>query len=987
MRCKSLFIGFLIAFPVLAYGQGHETATPLRDFDRIRTATINGEYRRAYDLSRFDSPIRDGAWTTDLLYSDEAITRELQLATDVQNAVADRAEEPGDGETIREAWLLRGLRGLKGGDKGWARTCFNRAIIDTNLRDQISSDALYWIGVSHADGQSARDMKEAVAALTACAEYQPAGNKADDALYLLGELHERSGNLRDARAAYQRVISNYSSSPLLADAVIRVANCTLQEGEYKETLAGLERSAPITADRTSDVALLRGYALLGLENYREAEQAFITVVYGADSTNVRRATMGLADTYLDAGRADSAFTIYRRLAAGGNDRIALQARLKEGTALIRAGETEKGEALLRSIASDSTNEHHDRALLELATLRYNQGSYQAVITETESLRNSRVDRIATEAALLRGVSFLALDDYSAAAQALEAAQRDAEKASTGTSIAARRNDITLLRGIALTLAGERAEPIALLDNLASSQPNYDQDDIAIYWLGEAYYRAGMMAASAQTMEWLVEKHPTSSLVPDALYTNGWAYLKLGRLVKSEAAFASLVKAYPLTPHLVDAETRRGDCLMRLGRAGEALAAYTHARASDTDGSTEYTDYQIALAHYRQQNFESAATALAHFIQTYPASELADDAIYLSGTASLGEKHYTRTIDEMNQLIRRYPQSDLIAGAYQNIATANALLENYADAYAGYTIVTDRFEQSRYAPEAREMRKRIARLLEEEEDDKYVMLRTAAIFLAAGDYTQARQTYEKAITTADNEMVRLKGLLGVTRTYIEAGDTTSAIQTLARLDEHTEKASPQPATMLALAQTYIEIHRNEEALNTLKMMRAAWPEAIETARGTLVEAGLHMQADDSTTAEQILQTNALRFDDREEGARSLIALARMRSAAGELDSARYTLRKVAERTDTIGAEALLQIGEMDQKAGAYLEANKTFEELVRRYSSSTRWKRRAQLAMARSYEQLGEREKARAIYQDIVTTTGTDDIGLQAAERLKGIETL
>jgi TolA-binding protein len=986
MKPRALIIGLLIASPVLLKGQEREASTPIQRLEQVRNATINGEYRRAYDLTAIE--LNDNtAWNTELLFTQEAIARELSLSSNVDNRIGERAEEPGDGETNREAWLLRGLRGLKGGDKGWARTCFNRAIIDTDTRDRISSEALYWIGVSHADGQSARDMQEAVSALTACAEHQPAGPKADDALYLLGELHERSGNLADARAAYQRVINAYPTSQLLDDAVIRVANCTLLEGEYQETIAGLDRATAAISARTGDVALLRGYAQLGLGNYTEAEKAFITVVYGSDSANVRRATMGLADTYLDAGRPDSAFTIYRRLAGTGNDRIALQARFKEGSALLRAGEIEKGEAQLRSIAADSTNEYHDRALLEIAALHYSQGSFASVIAETEHLRSSRAERIATEASLLRGVALIALQDYPAAAAALEAAERETEKSSTGANIAIRRNDIALLRGIALTLAGKTSESIAILDNLASSQPGYDQNDRAAYWLGEAYYRAGMMAASAQTLEWLVEKHPTSLLVPEALYTSGWAYLRLGRIVKAEGAFASLVKAYPLTPHLADAQTRRGDCLMRLGRPAEAIAAYTNARANNADGSTEYTDYQIALANYRLQNFQIAATELDRFIEKYPTSELADDAIYLAGSAALSEKRYTGTIEEMNQLIRRYPQSDLIAGAYQNIATANALLENYADAYAGYTIVADRFEQSRFAPEAREMRKRIARLLEEEEDDKYVMLRTAAIFLAAGDYTQARQTYEKAITTGDNEMVRLKGLLGVTRTYIEAGDTTSAIQTLARFDEHTEKAGPQPATMLALAQTYIEIHRNEEALNTLKMMRAAWPEAIETAQGTLVEAGLHMQAEDSTTAVELLQSNALRFEDKEEGARSLIALAKIRSAAGDVDTARHTLMKVAERNDTIGAEALLQIGEMDQKAGAYLEANRTFEELVRRFSSSSRWKRRAQLAMARSYEQLGEREKARALYQDIVTTTSTDDIGRQAAERLKGIETL
>jgi TolA-binding protein len=973
--------------PLLASGQERESTTPLGQLNAVATAQATGEYRRAYDLMRENSYSPYAAWSTDLQFTQETISRELRLATNTYQRIVERSEQPGAEEPVREAWLLRGLRGLTERDNGWARSCFNRAIVDTNIRDEISSDALYWIGVSHAGGQNVRDLTEAVSALHACVHQQPAGNKADDALYLLGELHERAENVDAAKEAYSRLINNYSNSPLLADAVIRVANCNLREGRYRETLAAFDATPAVAATRPSDVALLRGYALLGLDNYREAEQAFIVVITGNDSTGIRRATMGLADTYMDAGRADSAFTIYRRLAGSGADRIASQARFKEGTALLRAGETEKGEALLRIIASDSTNEHHAHALLEIAALRYTQGNYERVVVETEGIRNGRVPRIATEAALLRGLAQMALHNYDSAARELAAAERQDDKKQGVQSFQLRANDIALLQGISLNLAGRTSEAIATLDQLATSQPNYDQNDRAVYWLGEAYYAAGMLPSAAQTMEWLIEQHPTSPLVPDALYTSGWAYMKQGRLAKAEGAFATLVKAYPLTSYMADAETRRGDCLLRLGRYADAVTAYTNARAHDTDGSTEYTDYQIALTLFKQQNYQQAAADLERFIARYPDSELTDDAIYMAGTSSLGEKRYMRTIEEMNMLIRRFPKSDLIAGAYQNIATANALLENYADAYAGYTIVADRFEQSRYAAEAREMRKRIAKLLEEDDDDRNVMLRTAAIFLAAGDYSQARQTYEKAISEGESDMVRWKGLLGVTRTYIVAGDTAKAIETLTRFDEQNARANPQPATLLALAQAYLEINRNEEALNTLKTLRHSWPESNETARGTLVEAGLYMQAADSATAEILLQENAQRFDDQEEGARSLLALARIRRAAGETDSARAVLIRVAERSDTIGAEALLQIGEMDQSAGAFIEASKTFEELARRYSSNTRWKRRAQLGMARSYEQLGEREKARQIYQDIVTTTPGDDIGLQAAERLRGIETL
>src|SRR5690606_3333464 len=103
-------------------------------------------------------------------------------------------------------------------------------------------------------------------------------NKADDALYLLGELNERADNLPEALDSYQYLVANYSTSPLHTDAILRIANCQLRQGNYAATLAGLEAAPQATFSRGNDVSLLKGYALLGLGKYPEAEQSFIPVV-------------------------------------------------------------------------------------------------------------------------------------------------------------------------------------------------------------------------------------------------------------------------------------------------------------------------------------------------------------------------------------------------------------------------------------------------------------------------------------------------------------------------------------------------------------------------------------------------------------------------------------------------------------------------------------------------------------------------------------
>lgn len=103
-------------------------------------------------------------------------------------------------------------------------------------------------------------------------------------------------------------------------------------------------------------------------------------------------------------------------------------------------------------------------------------------------------------------------------------------------------------------------------------------------------------------------------------------------------------------------------------------------------------YDNALQLYQQGKFLEARKEAKNFVDKYPNSDLADNALFLVGEAYYSEKSYKEAIESYQQLLDRYPKGNKVpsallkqAGSFQKLGDATAariLYERIAESYPG-----------------------------------------------------------------------------------------------------------------------------------------------------------------------------------------------------------------------------------------------------------------------------------------------------------------
>ncbi|MDX1648815.1 MAG: tol-pal system protein YbgF [Myxococcota bacterium] len=138
----------------------------------------------------------------------------------------------------------------------------------------------------------------------------------------------------------------------------------------------------------------------------------------------------------------------------------------------------------------------------------------------------------------------------------------------------------------------------------------------------------------------------------------------------------------------------------------ATAAPPAAAAPPADPLEEQAAYEAAFNLLRDGRYERAGDAFGRFVQRYPTSGYADNALYW-----LGESHYvTRDFDAARQAFQRvvdeHPQSDKFTHALLKIGYIHHEQGNLDAAEQVLTILVDDHPQSTAARLARERLKRV-----------------------------------------------------------------------------------------------------------------------------------------------------------------------------------------------------------------------------------------------------------------------------------------
>ncbi len=138
-------------------------------------------------------------------------------------------------------------------------------------------------------------------------------------------------------------------------------------------------------------------------------------------------------------------------------------------------------------------------------------------------------------------------------------------------------------------------------------------------------------------------------------------------------------------------------------------------ADEADDSTESEPagpeeaYQAAFSRIENNEYEAAAEAFRSFLEDYPDSDLASNALYWLGESHYVMRDFERALGEFNKVLQNHPDSGKAAAALLKIGYSFYELGEYKSAREALNRVGDRFPDT---SEARLAKKRLERMDEE-----------------------------------------------------------------------------------------------------------------------------------------------------------------------------------------------------------------------------------------------------------------------------------
>jgi TolA-binding protein len=219
--------------------------------------------------------------------------------------------------------------------------------------------------------------------------------------------------------------------------------------------------------------------------------------------------------------------------------------------------------------------------------------------------------------------------------------------------------IAYFRGVELFNDRNYQEAISIFNK--SLKFPYDRSirSQSIFWIGESYYRLNRLdSANLYFNRFLQSPGAISSeQYPLAFYNIGYTHFNLKQYDKALTAFRTFQDKYPEKNDALayDAYIRTGDCFYALSRYAEAAAQYDKAVKPGV-AYADYALFQRGNSKGVQGNFRGKIDDLELLMKNYPNSPYVADVIYELASTYMITENYTEAIRKYKQIIDQYPNT-------------------------------------------------------------------------------------------------------------------------------------------------------------------------------------------------------------------------------------------------------------------------------------------------------------------------------------------
>src|SRR5258706_2280619 len=521
-----------------------------------------------------------------------------------------------------------------------------------------------------------------------------------------------------AEAQFAQFIEKYPSSSHAAEAVLLQAQAEFKQGKLKDAIARLADNQPTAGTLADEYVYWTGEAQFQGSNYATAVETFNSFAQNFPASRLRLGAI------VEAASALSRLGEWTSMAAllqETNGVCQRAARLDPGGELVARGwlllaqaklaqKDCAGElAVLTALGTQPLKPELDgqRAYL-LYQNRLAAGDFAAALAATTNLLqikdgNLRAEGVAAHATVL--------EKMGRADEALAAYQ---ENLANGAPVSQQRQAVLKIAELGIA---QRQFSVATnaLEKFLAQFPGSPSADITLLTLGELHLEEHVASRSAGALtnhlaeaearfDQFIGTFTNSALLGKAYLDRGWCAWLAGKVPESLIDFKTAAQKLPPSEDLAVARFKLGDVLFDQRDFTRALASYQSVADDFTNFPAvagtlvEQALYQGLRASLELKDMKNADAALTRILKSYPAGDLADNAILLVGEG-VADAHRPADARALFQKFEeQFPNSELSPQAQLAVARTYEQEQNWPDAIRQYAGWQEHFPTNELRPQ-------------------------------------------------------------------------------------------------------------------------------------------------------------------------------------------------------------------------------------------------------------------------------------------------
>jgi TolA-binding protein len=417
----------------------------------------------------------------------------------------------------------------------------------------------------------------------------PQGEWSDHAFFDLGMMFFEENNLTEAKSHFQRLVTEYPESDVVAEGYRMLGECSRKENNFKIAQNWFEKAQAIPSasfETKMEASFESALCFFKLQQYNEAAAGF------------------------------SAFAQqYTKHPKSG------EAKFYEAEAEYRLGNFNKSAQLYQASAGYPGTTRKEESFYGIAWSFYKQGKFQPAIGSFEKLLVAYPKgKFAFDARVRLGDAYFFLKEYKKAIVSYRMAIR---LFADSTS----RDYAYYQLGQSYMKDGDNTDAYKVFEELVNTLPQSPLADDAQFAEGWINFQRKEYGDAIKEFQKLLKIYPKSELAPRTWYSLGDSYYNLQQYAAAEKSYREVLKRFPNSSYSADALSGIQYCFIAQGRDAEAVGVIDDF-IKENPGSNVKEDLQLRKGEllFNQKKYAAAATLYRKFTEQNSNSPLLAQAL-------------------------------------------------------------------------------------------------------------------------------------------------------------------------------------------------------------------------------------------------------------------------------------------------------------------------------------------------------------------------